>query len=175
MLLQDADACDDVYLIWNGRFTLSRGSIKQSVGEEGDEGAIEDRRQQKIVRSGDCFGDLSHVSAAFKRITGTVGVSQFDKQFLQTSTGQLPLCVWPMTATALEPSQVLLPSLIELQMATSGFSLPLRPGPDFAGGAVRCDGEPQASRGGDWQARRCSRFHLFFCDSGTCLMCKLEF
>ena len=103
---QNADVCDDVYLIWNGRFSLSRGSIKQSVGEEGAEGAIEDRRQQKIVRSGDCFGDLSHLSRAFKRITGTVGVSQFDKQFLQTSTGQLPLCVWPMTATALEPSQV---------------------------------------------------------------------
>jgi len=106
MLPQNADVCDDVYLIWNGRFSLSRGSIKQSVGEEGAEGAIEDRRQQKIVRSGDCFGELSHLSRAFKRITGTVGVSQFDKQCLQTSTGQLPLCVWPMTATALEPSQV---------------------------------------------------------------------
>jgi hypothetical protein len=103
---QDADACDDVYFIWSGRFSLSRGSVKQAVGEEGAQGAVEDKRQQKIVRSGDCFGDLSHVSPAFKRITGTVGVSQFDKQFLQSSTGQLPLCVWPVTATALEPSQV---------------------------------------------------------------------
>jgi hypothetical protein len=89
VLAQNADVCDDVCLIWNGRFSLSRGSVNQSVGEEGAEGAIEDRRQQKIVRSGDCFGDLSHLSPAFKCITGTVGVSQknsqFDKQFLQSS------------------------------------------------------------------------------------------
>jgi hypothetical protein len=106
-LLQNADACDDVYLIWNGSFSLSRGSIKQAVGEEGAEGAVDDRRQLKTVHSGDCFGDLSHVSPAFKLITGTVGVSQFDKHFLQSGTGQLPLCAWPVTATALEPSQVL--------------------------------------------------------------------
>jgi hypothetical protein len=104
--MQNADVCDDVYLIWSGRFSLSRGIAKQAVGEEGKEGAVNDGRQQKIVRSGDCFGDLSHVSPAFKRITGTVGVSLFDKQFLQSSSGQLPLCVWPVTATALEPSQV---------------------------------------------------------------------
>ena len=95
-----------MYFIWSGRFSLSRGSVKQAVGEEGAEASIQDRRQQKILRSGDCFGDLAHVSPAFKRITGTVGVSQFDRQFLQTSTGQLPLCVWPVTATALEPCQV---------------------------------------------------------------------
>jgi hypothetical protein len=80
--------------------------MKQAVGEEGTQGAVEDRRQLKVVSSGDCFGDLSHVAPAFKRITGTVGVSQFDKAFLQSGTGQLPLCVWPVTATALEPSQV---------------------------------------------------------------------
>ena len=149
---QNADVCDDVYLIWNGRFSLSRGSIKQSVGEEGAEGAIEDRRQQKIVRSGDCFGDLSHLSPAFKRITGTVGVSQFDKQFLQTSTGQLPLCVWPMTATALEPSQVDACTRHGVNgFLRRSFSLPVRAGSHFAGGAVHRHGQPQASRRRDWQ------------------------
>jgi hypothetical protein len=111
-LMQNAEVCDDVYLIWSGRFSLSRGSSKQAVGEEGVEGAIQSTRQQKIVRSGDCFGNLAHVSPAFKRITGTVGVSLFDKQFLQSSTGQLPLCVWPVTAIALEQSQVLCHSIL---------------------------------------------------------------
>lgn len=110
--MQNAEVCDDVYLIWSGRFSLSRGSSKQAVGEEGVEGAIQNTRQQKIVRSGDCFGNLAHVSPAFKRITGTVGVSLFDKQFLQSSTGQLPLCVWPVTAIALEQSQVLCHSIL---------------------------------------------------------------
>jgi hypothetical protein len=137
--IQNADVCDDVFLIWSGRFNLSRGSAKQAVGEEGEEGAIHDRRQQKIVRSGDCFGDLTHVSPAFKRITGTVGVSLFDKQFLQSSTGQLPLCVWPVTATALEHSQVRL-----LFSVASRDSMPVQAGVDHAGGPVYCHGQPQA-------------------------------
>ena len=154
-------------LIWNGRFSLSRGSVNQSVGEEGAEGAIEDRRQQKIVRSGDCFGDLSHLSPAFKCITGTVGVSQFDKQFLQTSSGQLPLCVWPMTATALEPSQVDACTRHGVNgFLRRSFSLPVRAGSDFACGTVHRNGQPQAS--GRRNRQVCDRTSIFHIMRSSC-------